>query len=150
MAQAWPEVGGTRTGRKDQRSRGDDSSHRATTLITPFPVPIRPGPPLPEVQAGLPGQLMLVGSQHPGSRSLQQAPSGLLPQTRTLRPTYLKSCLGSSASLSCLLSQRFPSLAPARDTVHKGRGADGDVHQVAGLCLGPRACVRTTSCLPER
>lgn len=73
MTQAWPEVGGTRTGRKDQRSRGDDSSHRATTLITPFPVPIRPGPPLPEVQAGLPGRLMLVGSQHPGSLPLSAA-----------------------------------------------------------------------------
>lgn len=54
LAQAWPEVGG-RSGREDQRGRSDDS--KATSLITPFPVPIRPGPPLPGARTGLLGRL---------------------------------------------------------------------------------------------
>lgn len=54
LSQAWPGVRGRRSGREDQRDRSDNSSHLTNN---PFPLLIKPGPPLPGAQVGLPGRL---------------------------------------------------------------------------------------------
>lgn len=87
-----------------RKIKGAGVTTAATLLITPFPVLIRPGPPLPGAQAGLPRRFW----RYLGDPSMLASDlcSRLLPQKKTLSLTHIKSFLGLSDPFPCLLSRR--------------------------------------------